>query len=73
MILMTTGFYNEPAGVYLVCVLYWPSRLVRPTNNRRSHAADEGPLWVEPNQLLRRADVCSAPMAAAQVTGTVSL
>jgi hypothetical protein len=47
MILMKTGMHYEPAAIYLVCVLYGPSRPVCPTNIRRSHAADEGQLWVE--------------------------
>jgi hypothetical protein len=46
MILMKTGMRYEPAAIYLVCVLYGPSRPVCPTNIRRSHAADEGQLWV---------------------------
>jgi hypothetical protein len=47
MILMKTGMHYEPAAIYLVCVLYGPSRPVCPTNIRRSHRADEGQLWVE--------------------------
>jgi hypothetical protein len=46
MILMKTGTHYEPAAIYLVCVLYRPSRPVCPTNFRHSHAVDEGQLWV---------------------------
>jgi hypothetical protein len=31
MILMKTGMHYEPASIYLVCVLYGPSRPVCPT------------------------------------------
>jgi hypothetical protein len=47
MILMKTGMHYEPAAIYLVSVLYGSSRPVCPTNIRRSHAADEGQLWVD--------------------------
>jgi hypothetical protein len=71
MILMKTGMHYEPAAIYLVCVLYGPSRPVCPTNIRRSHRADEGQLWVESGGRASQAIYCASVSPSVRCVATI--